>query len=108
AMQESVCSRSLRSDSGRPLGMWLDRKRCPNHGSVRKQVGSMDSGLNRRGFLSVTGQSATAALAAKVIDVRDYKAVGDGKTDDTAAIQKALDAAAKSNGTVHIPEGVFR
>jgi len=64
--------------------------------------------MNRRGFLSVTGQSATAALATRVIDVRDYKAVGDGKTDDTAAIQKALDAAAKAKETVHIPEGVFR
>ena len=67
----------------------------------------MDSGLNRRGFLTVTGQSATAALATTVIDVRDYRAVGDGKTDDTAAIQKALDAASKAKETVHIPEGVF-
>ena len=67
----------------------------------------MASSVNRRGFLAATGQSATAAIAARAIDVRDHKAVGDGKTDDTAAIQKALDAAARTKGTVHIPEGVF-
>ncbi len=67
----------------------------------------MESSVNRRGFLAATGQSATAAIAARAIDVRDHKAVGDGKTDDTAAIQKALDAAARTKGTVHIPEGVF-
>ena len=41
------------------------------------------------------------------LDVRDFNAVGDGKTDSTASIQKALDKAAKTNGTVFIPEGVF-
>ena len=67
----------------------------------------MDFGLNRRGFLTVAGQTATAALASSVISVRDYKAVGDGKTDDTAAIQQAIDVAARTKATVHIPEGVF-
>ena len=41
-----------------------------------------------------------------IVDVRDYGAVGDGTTDDTAAFEAANTAA---NGrTVFIPDGVFR
>lgn len=39
--------------------------------------------------------------------IRDFGAVGDGKTDDTAAIQSALNAAAETNGTVFVPEGTY-
>ena len=45
--------------------------------------------------------------AAKVFDVRDYGAVGDGKTLDTAAIQRALDDAAFTGGTVYLHGGTF-
>src|ERR1039458_4416884 len=37
----------------------------------------------------------------------DYGAKGDGKTDDTAAIQKTIDAAAQSGGTVVLKPGVY-
>lgn len=37
-----------------------------------------------------------------------YGAVGDGKANDSMAIQKALDAAAKDGGTVFLPAGVYR
>lgn len=39
--------------------------------------------------------------------ILDFGAVGDGKTDCTAAIQAAVDAAAKGGGTVWIPAGHF-
>ena len=43
-----------------------------------------------------------------VFNVRDFGAVGDGRTKDTAAIQKTLDAcAAAGGGTVVVPEGVY-
>jgi hypothetical protein len=64
--------------------------------------------MNRRFFLaSATQAAAAAALVPDFIDVRDAGAVGDGKADDTAALQKALDKAAETQATVHIPEGVF-
>ncbi len=40
-------------------------------------------------------------------DIRTFGAIGDGKTDDTSAIQRALDAAAPVRGTIVVPDGVF-
>ncbi len=41
-------------------------------------------------------------------NVRDHGAKGDGRTDDTAAFQQALDAAGKDgSGTVHVPRGIY-
>src|SRR5205807_2307334 len=41
-------------------------------------------------------------------NVRSYGATGDGKTDDTAAFQHALDQAAHAGGgTVHAPRGNY-
>jgi len=40
-------------------------------------------------------------------NICDFGAVGDGKTDNTKAIQAALDAAAKCMGEVIVPSGVY-
>lgn len=45
--------------------------------------------------------------AQTVFDVRALGAKGDGKTDDTGAIQKALDECGKSGGTVRLPKGSY-
>ena len=51
--------------------------------------------------------SLALSLRAAEFDVRHFGAVGDGKTFDTAAIQKALDACAGTGGTVTFPPGTY-
>jgi hypothetical protein len=46
-------------------------------------------------------------MQAGMFDVKTFDAKGDGKTDDTAAIQKAVDEASKIQGTVFFPPGIY-
>jgi polygalacturonase len=51
---------------------------------------------------------SAAPLSARVFNVRDFGAKGDGKTPDTAAIDQAIaSCAAAGGGTVLFPEGVY-
>jgi polygalacturonase len=53
-------------------------------------------------------QEKTPAAISDQFDVRQFGAVGDGKTDDTAAFQRALDAAGKAGGGVaYAPRGNY-
>lgn len=76
------------------------------------------STFNRRDFFSAAGGAGISAMTpwireqhlldeTTVINVRTFGAKGDGQTEDTQAIQAALDAAAKIQGTVFIPQGVY-
>ncbi len=47
------------------------------------------------------------AASADVYDVRSFGAVGDGTAKDTAAVQRALDACAKTGGRVVVPAGKY-
>jgi len=52
--------------------------------------------------------SAVPSLAAEGISVRDFSAVGDNITDDTAAFRKALDSCSQSlGGVVSVPTGNY-
>lgn len=42
-----------------------------------------------------------------LVNVNDKGAVGDGRTDDSAAIQASIDAVAGTKGTVLVPDGVY-
>ncbi len=78
--------------------------------------------MNRRNFILGAGVGALAAVVPANVqaaeaagaksdsrfNVKDFGAKGDGKTGDTAAIQKALDAAGAVQGTVWFPAGVYR
>jgi hypothetical protein len=55
---------------------------------------------------STAAQGNDLRLSA-IINVKSYGATGDGTTDDTAAIQAALDAVPAVGGTVHLPAGTY-
>ena len=58
-------------------------------------------------FLSLFS-SISFLLHAKDVNVKDYAAVGDGKTMNTAFLQKAIDECnASGGGKVIFPEGIY-
>jgi polygalacturonase len=59
-------------------------------------------------FLILMVISATVFAQQKTFDITTFGAVGDGATNNTAAIQKAIDSAAASGGgQVMVPKGKF-
>ena len=66
---------------------------------------------NLRGYPQ-TAAEATAGATPTALQYRPghvtrYGATGDGSTDDTAAIQAALDAASEAKGQCYIPNGTY-
>jgi hypothetical protein len=62
------------------------------------------------GFLQAGTGAVERTVQSKlrdVVSVKDFGAVGDGVTDDTAAIQAALNAAAESNKRLFVPSGSY-
>ncbi len=53
-------------------------------------------------------QTVNEGSVRRGLDVTAFGATGDGQTDDTAALQRAIDAAAESKGTAWFPPGIYR
>jgi polygalacturonase len=68
--------------------------------------------MHRRALLQiglVSTAAPTLALAAtRAVEAKAHGAIGDGRTLNTRAIQAAIDAAAKTGGTVAFKPGVYR
>ncbi len=66
------------------------------------------AGLLAEGVSAATPVTPVGSPGARVYDIRDFGAKGDGKTLDTAALQAAIDACHQDQGgTVLVPAGVF-
>jgi hypothetical protein len=96
------------------------------YGSATDVVSKLAKNTSATRYLSNTGSSnnpawAQVALATGVsgilpqanggfpfINVKEYGAVGDGSTDDTTAIQNALNALSGNGGCVYFPVGTYK
>lgn len=67
-------------------------------------------GAGSGNFIAAGVGSVTRTMQNKVreiVSVLDYGAAGDGVTDDSVAVQAAMDAVAVNGGTVMFPAGVY-
>lgn len=79
------------------------------------QGGSVITGNQTSGTSVSFLQGGTGAVTRNIQDkaresvsVKDFGAVGDGITDDTAAIQAAIDSLGTAGGVVEVPTGAYK
>ncbi len=77
--------------------------------NLERLLSSLSSHMKKSTSVILLGLVCAGRLAAAetVFNVRELGATGDGKTFDTAAIQKALDACKEAGGTVEFPAGNY-
>ena len=79
------------------------------HRGMHNDMGDVIEAMQAELGLNPSGQAATVAARLdnqSVFNVRDYGAVGNGTTDDSAAIRAALSAGA--GAVVYFPEGTYK
>jgi polygalacturonase len=90
------------TDSSLSRRQWLERMSGP---ALVAAVGATGTMLQAQ---PAAGASTTPDLGARVYNIRDFGAKGDGTTVDTAAVQAAIDACNRDNGgIVLVPAGDF-
>ncbi len=72
---------------------------------VRRQLG--DAATNDGAAEPSAAATPASTSTGTTVNVKDYGAIGDGVTDDSAAI-KAAEAALTSGGTLYFPDGDYR
>lgn len=65
------------------------------------------SRLSDQSYAGYNGNRAYRPIVNNVANVKDFGAKGDGRTDDTAAIQRAINAAGMKRGAAYMPPGVY-
>jgi hypothetical protein len=77
-----------------------------NTGSGRRQIGRAVA-LGGAWLAARPGLKAAQSQPETILNVHQFGARGDGKSDDTKAIQSAIDAAAARGGAVELPPGIY-
>jgi len=75
------------------------------------QIAGLSTPGANNSLITATGSTTPRTLAnrfADAVNVKDFGAVGDGVTDDTAAIQAAVAAVPSSGGDVYFPAGRYK
>lgn len=65
-------------------------------------------GFDSLGALTTYATTAPVDTSSFAVSVKDFGAVGDGVTNDIAAIQAAIDFLGSTPGVVHFPVGAYR
>jgi parallel beta-helix repeat protein len=92
--------------------MYLQTLRSPSgaskpHGRLTAAFGVVVAIVAMASSATNDASGQPASLPGGVTNVRDFRAAGDGATDDTAAIKQALSAALRSRGTLYFPPGTY-
>ncbi len=111
--RESICvskRRTLKNilGFGAMLALPVDLLRPGSASAARPEISARTGGRPPHSSPAPAGREA-AGMVAGVYDVRGFGATGDGKTLDTPAINKTIEAASDAGGgTVRFPAGTYR